>query len=125
MFKIEDTDIHITRGDTGVISVFAEDTDGHDYMYQPGDVVRFKVTNKKDTSTVVLLKEVVVKEVTTCVDIVLESKETKIGELINKPVDYWYEIELNPDNNGQTILGYDEDGPKILTLYPEGGDSDV
>ena len=125
MFKVEDTNIHITRGDTGVISVFCEDSDGHDYIFQEGDVIRLKICPKKDTSTIILEKTVTVEKITTCIDITLTSEDTKIGDLINKPVDYWYEIELNPDsNNGQTILGYDEDGPKIFTLYPEGGDTD-
>lgn len=48
--------------------------------------------------------------------------ETKIGEYISKPKEYWYEIELNPETYPQTIIGYDEDGPKVLILYPEGGD---
>ena len=45
--------------------------------------------------------------------------EMKIGELTNKPIEYWYEIELNDE---ETIIGYDEDGAKKLILYPEGAD---
>jgi hypothetical protein len=37
-------------------------------------------------------------------------------------VDYWYEVELNPDEDCQTIVGYDEDGAKVLRLFPEGAD---
>lgn len=37
-------------------------------------------------------------------------------------MDYWYEVELNPETEAQTIIGYDEDGPKIFRLYPEGDD---
>jgi len=50
----------------------------------------------------------------------LSSDETRIGDYINKPVTYWYEIELNPNNNSTTIIGYDDDGPKQFKLYPEG-----
>ena len=57
---------------------------------------------------------------TDLVTISLSSTDTRIGEIINKPVDYWYEIELNPDTTPQTIIGYDADGPKILKLFPEG-----
>jgi len=46
----------------------------------------------------------------------------KIGDVINKPTDYWYEIEINPETKPQTIIGYDENGEKILKLYPEGSD---
>ena len=127
MFKIDDeSTIHITRGDAGCICVFAEDEKGQDYIFQPNEKVRFKVTEKKNTSNVVLEKTVTITKVTTSVNIVLEKADTKIGDFINKPTNYWYEIELNPDSNDvQTILGYDEDGPKIFTLYPEGGDSNA
>ena len=54
----------------------------------------------------------------------LGSGETKVGGVINRPQDYWYEIELNPDTMPQTIVGYDSDGPKVFRLLPEGGDSD-
>ena len=46
-----------------------------------------------------------------------------IGEVINKPTNYWYEIELNPNTQPQTIIGYDEDGEKLFVLYPEGSDT--
>ena len=122
MFKIEDTNIQITRGDVGVISLLAEDVEGRDYLFVKGDIVRMKVFEKKNCNNVVLEKIVEVQEPATSVDILLTSEDTKIGEIINKPVDYWYEIELNPETNPQTILAYDDDGAKIFTLYPEGGD---
>ena len=59
-------------------------------------------------------------EATTSVDLSLDSTETTIGDIINKPVEYWYEIQLNPDTEPQTIIGYDENGAKIFKLYPEG-----
>lgn len=122
MFKIDETNIKITRGDVGVISLLAEDVEGRDYLFVKGDIVRMKVFEKKNHENVVLTKIVEVEEPSTSVDILLTSEDTKIGEIINKPVDYWYEIELNPDTNPQTILAYDDDGAKLFTLYPEGGD---
>ena len=46
-----------------------------------------------------------------------------LANIINKPVDYWYEVELNPDTSSAiTILGYKKKtGPRILSLTPEGG----
>ena len=55
----------------------------------------------------------------------LSSEETKIGNVISKPVVYWYEIEINPDSAPITIIGYDNDGAKELILYPEGVDVNV
>jgi hypothetical protein len=70
---------------------------------------------------------VVVTEECESVQIILTSEEMRIGDIINKPVDYWYEVELNPDTPYTvTILGYTkEKGPKILSLTPEGGDNIV
>jgi hypothetical protein len=31
-------------------------------------------------------------------------------------------VEVNPEIQPTTIIGYDEDGAKIFKLFPEGGD---
>jgi hypothetical protein len=120
MFRInEDLSIECTRGDAGVFSVGA--TIGNEvYKFKAGDVVRFTVFGKKDCSDVVLQKDVTVAEETEEVEFLLEREETKLGGVISKPVDYWYEVELNPETYPQTIIGYDENGAKVFKLYPEG-----
>ena len=123
MFQIhDDLSIHVTRGDVGVIEVSASKNEQELYMFQRGDIVRFKVYPKKNHANIVLLKEVMVETETEVVPINLERNDTKLGEIINKPAVYWYEVELNPDTVPQTLIGYDVDGPKLFTLYPEGGD---
>lgn len=126
MFVIdEELTMHITRGDAVAILVCAaigEDEDKLDYEFRVGDVVRLNVHGKKNCANVVLQKDVAVTEPTYTVEIELTKEDTKIGDFINKPVDYWYEIELNPDTKPQTIIGYDEEsGAKVFKLYPEGG----
>lgn len=122
MFTIdEENTISITRGDVGTIEVRVENTNGGNYVFQPGDIVRLKVFNKKQHSSIVLNKEITVDVETDVVDIVLEPSDTTIGGIINKPVEYWYEVELNPYTIPQTVVGYDADGAKIFRLYPEGG----
>lgn len=119
----EEKTLYVTRGDVGCFSVSTEIEDGEKYKFQPGDVVRFKVTEKKACDKVVLSKDFGIEEETEEAIIYLEEKDTKIGGVISKPVEYWYEVELNPYTNPQTILGYDEeDGPKIFKLFPEGAD---
>jgi hypothetical protein len=81
-----------------------------------------KVFGKKDAENVVMQKDFPVAAKTMSVGIFLTEQDTKIGEVISKPTDYWYEIELNPFTNPQTIIGYDEDGAKIFKLFPEGRD---
>lgn len=122
MFVInEDNSIYATRGDTVFFTVTAEDN-GKPYVFQPGDVVRMKVFGKKDAENVVMQKEFTVAEASEQVEILLTEENTKLGGVISKPVDYWYEIELNPYTNSQTIIGYDEDGAKVFKLFPEGKD---
>ncbi len=122
MFQIDDDmTIYITRGDVAYFSVTA-DNNGVPYKFQPGDVVRIKVFAKKDATNVAFQKDFPVLEESEKVDILLTETETKIGDVISKPVDYWYEIELNPYSNPQTIVGYDDDGAKIFKLFPEGKD---
>ena len=125
MFKInDDLSIYLTRGDAAVFNV-AVDAGGEPYTFQPGDVVRIKVFGKKSCDKVELQKDFPVTEATDSVEIMLTSQDTKIGELVSKPFDYWYEVELNPDTHPQTVVGYDEDGAKVLRLFPEGKDVDA
>jgi protoporphyrinogen oxidase len=122
MFRVdEDKTIHLTRGDSAVLMITAGDDDSL-YTFRVGDEVRFKVFARKATETVYLEKTVRVVEAAEFVLINLSKDDTKIGVPINKPTNFWYEVELNPNSMPQTIVGYDEDGEKILILYPEGGD---
>ena len=122
MFVVnDDMSIYLTRGDIAFFTVTA-DNNGVNYKFQPGDVVRIKVTEKKACENVIFQKDFPVTEEAEKVEILLTEEETKIGEVISKPTDYWYEIELNPYTNPQTIVGYDDDGAKVLKLFPEGRD---
>ena len=122
MFKIDKNSltIKITRGNAGIFGVTATNDDGSEYTFQNGDTIRLAIYEKKKYETLIFEKIVPIINKTTEVEIELTADDTKIGEIINKPVDYWYEIELNPDGDTQTIVGYDEQGPNIFKLYPEG-----
>lgn len=122
MFQVnDDLSIYVTRGDMVFLRITA-DKDGEPYAFQPGELVRFKVFAKKDCEDVVLEKDFPVTAVTQGVDIILTGDDTKIGDVISKPRDLWYEVELNPLDNPMTIIGYDEDGAKVFKLFPEGAD---
>lgn len=121
MFKInDDLSIYATRGDAFSFTLTAMRDDGL-HTFKAGDVVRLKVFEKKACHCVVLQKDVHVTEETQEIAVSLTAEDTKIGETISKPTDYWYEVELNPMTNPNTIIGYDEDGAKVFRLYPEGG----
>lgn len=117
----DDLSIYATRGDIVFFTVSAEDN-GEPYTFKAGDVVRVKIFGKKDAQSVELEKDFPITEDSENVEILLTAEDTKIGGVISKPRDYWYEIELNPLTKPQTIIGYDEDGPKVFKLFPEGAD---
>ena len=119
MFVVnDDLSIYANRGDIVFFTVSADDF-GNLYKFQPGDIVRMAIYGKKEAETCVLQKDFPVSEVTEEVFIYLEEEDTKIGEIISKHKDYWYEVVLNPDTAPQTLIGYDEDGPKVFRLFPE------
>ncbi len=124
MFLVnDDLSIYATRGDIVCLNVSAtDDRSGEPYEFQPGDIVQMKIYVKKDAESVVLQKDFPVVAKTNTVGVVLTEQDTKIGEVISKPIDYWYEVTLNPYTNPQTFIGYDEDGAKIFKLFPEGKD---
>ena len=120
MQKITNSMIEVNRGDELSLSLTLKQDSGTTYTFVEGDKVVFSIYNKgKMNEKAVLIKEVNATPGTTSITIALTSEETKIGELINKPVEYWYEIELNDE---QTVLGFDENGPKEFILYPEGAE---
>lgn len=119
----EDMSIYCTRGDSGTLYVTAE-RDGVEHVFRAKDIVRFKVFEKKGCDCVVLQKEIEVGADTVMLPIYLSGALTKIGGIIHKPLDYWYEVEINPYTVPQTIVGYDEDGPKVFRLFPEGDDGE-
>lgn len=115
MIEIEGKTIRISRGDSGTIKLTIPLSDTENYEFQVGDKVQFRVFEKKNYNNVFLDKEINIEEITSVIDICLTEKDTSIGEIINKPVTYWYEISLNET---QTVVGYDDEGPAELILYP-------
>lgn len=116
MFKVDGTIIYCTRGDAGNIKFTVNNGE---YKFAKDDVVTLKVYEKGNVDRVVLQKNVKITEVSTSVIIELTSLDTKIGNVINKPAKYWYEISINDEH---TVIGYDDDGAKEFILYPEGGE---
>ena len=116
----DDNSIYLTRGDIASIQITALNSSGEEYLFKVGDIIRFSIFEKGRFDNLVLRRDVEVTTETKFVNINLSGGDTKFGELIHKPKQYWYEVELNPDTAPQTIIGYDNNGPKILTLFPEG-----
>lgn len=122
MFIIDEdgTTLKVTRGQSGTITFGALTPEGEPYTFQVGDVLRLNVTKVNKENSVVMSVDTIIEEATTEATISITSFDSKIGTVINKPTDYWYDIELNPDSAiAQMLLGYDDEGPKIFKLYPE------
>ena len=90
------------------------------YTFGPGDIIKFNAYNKREMSnTPVLSKTFIVENDTDVYEMIFTSEETKIGEMQNKPIILWYEIELNEKF---TVIGFKDNNPTTITLYPEGAD---
>lgn len=118
----DDKTIHINRGDRGSFKVYVLDSKTRErYTFRAGSKVSFVVVeNKGYTKHDVLRKEFYVPEDTEEVEITLVAEDTKIGNMIDKKVTFWYNVVVNDD---LTIIGSDENGEKRLILYPEVGEN--
>ena len=115
--------LQINRGDSTTLKINAKDSAGEQYQFKVGEKVKLSIAERKNEENVIFSKTITVAEQGYNVDIPLSSEDTKIGEIINKPVIYWYEISvLTLNNEIQTIIGYDDDGAKEFVLNPEAGD---
>lgn len=124
MLKLDDDNVtlNLTRGDRGTFRAYVIDSKTQEkYLFPAGCWVSFVVVNKKGYTLEkpLLRKKVYVPEDTTEVEFTLTSKDTKIGEMIDKKQKYWYNIVINDD---VTILGSDENGEKQIIIYPEVGE---
>ena len=118
--------IQINRGDSTTLAIKAKDSNGDQYNFSAGEKVKFAITERKNEDNVIFSKTITVDEAGTTVNIPLSSEDTKIGEIINKPVIYWYEVSILTLNNEiQTIIGYDDNGAKEFVLNPEAGDTNA
>ena len=117
----DDFTIHLTRGDRCSLKVKAINADTQEQYYFPaGSKVTFAIVPKLGyTEGAVLKKTVDVLEDTEEVEILLTENDTKIGDMIDKKVKYWYNVVVNDDI---TIIGSDEDGEKTIIIYPEVGE---
>lgn len=118
MQKVNNSIIEVNRGDELNLKLSLKLDSGTTYTFEEGDKVIFSLYNKgKMNEKAILIKEINATPNTTTLDISFTNEETKIGEMTNKPVEYWYEIELN---DRYTVIGYDDTGAKKFILYPEG-----
>lgn len=87
-------------------------------LFKKDDKVDFYVYKENELENEpVIHKLIEVKENNEYITIDLTEEDTDIGEIVNEPITYWYELELNKN---KLLKGYDKFGPKELFLYPKG-----
>lgn len=115
--------LHLTRGDRCSFKVYAtEEQSGTRCYFPAGCTVTFAIVPKLGyTEGALLRKTVSVTSDTQEVEFLLTEEDTKIGDMIDKKVKYWYNVVVNDDI---TIIGSDENGEKVIIIYPEVGEDD-
>lgn len=127
MIRLDEDDLttlHLTRGDRCTFRVYVIDSKSREKYTFPADCwVSFVIIDKLGYTleNPLLRKKVYVPEDTTEVEFTLTAEDTKIGNMIDKKQKYWYNVVINDDI---TILGSDEEGEKVIIIYPEVGERD-
>lgn len=113
MYKIIDKTIYVNRGDQMTIHIVNRTDDFHN-----GDFLIFSICKAGDLGTVILTKRVDFTYDIGYADITLTSEDTRslCDFFKSGQKNFWYELELN---NNMTLIGYDNDGPKLFIVYPE------
>lgn len=111
--KIIDEKYTIThnRGDKGAIRI-----NSNTGSFKVGDTLKFSIVKKGDYNDVIFQKEFEVTEESNIYFLTFTNEEMRIGDVISKEKEYYYEIEMNDDT---TLIGYDENKHKKFILYPE------
>lgn len=87
------------------------------YVFVEGDKIVFSVYEPFGLEeNPVLSMEFTPEPDTTEMTIEIPKDKMKFAPMSSMERDYWYEITLNEE----TTLGFDENGAKIITIYPEG-----
>lgn len=113
MLKIEEDTIYLTRGDKATLTLNIED-----YTFNQGDKISFRVYKNYGFNKLPVLEKLInITQSQENVDIVLNPEDTKLNGILNNPIEFWYEVELN---NEYTVIGYNKEGAAKLILLPEG-----
>jgi hypothetical protein len=113
---MEDYHLKINRGNTLRFdySILGGETP---YIFTEDDVIVFSIYKAFELENdPVLSVEFKPEPDTTEITIEVPKDKMKFSPMSSMEQDYWYEITLN----GETTLGFDSNGAKIITIYPEG-----
>lgn len=113
MLRVKNKNISFNRGEEIRINLRSN------LDFKEGDFIKFRVTEINNVSNVLFEKEFMAEDGSRVILILLTPEDSRsFAEVSNSPLEYWYEIELN---DKITVIGYDDFGPKKLTINPEAG----
>ena len=114
--EITNTTLEVNRGNKLAFNFQIKNGDSM-YTFDGTETITFAVYKASALNEEPLIEKDYTPDADTdTFEISLTSEETKIGDLSNEPIAYWYEITMN----NETVLGYDKYGAKLFVVYPEG-----
>lgn len=127
MFKIENNNIYMTRGETLKIKL-ESDTD---IFFPTTTTITFSIMEKgKASESIKTVSKTLGSECTDAKSYTLVidadvTSGTEFEEFDNGIKSYWYEIKLSKtigeESEVMILVGYDSKGPKFLYMYPNAG----
>ena len=113
MFIFKNNTFHVTRGDSGSITIAYKDGSNLPHSTLTFGVYR---KNELDSDPVIWVEEDLPGD-TNSITLDIYANPDKIENPDGDKEEYWYELKLGLLN---TVLGYDETGAKLFYLYPSG-----
>lgn len=120
MFKIENGNMLLNRGDSATIRI--ENTSSN---FNPGDCIKFSIMEKNNCNSVVFQKRYDIIEQSTTepnvfeIGLTPEDSKEFCPPLKTGTKTFWYEIELESGDVINTLIGYDDKGAKEFIVFPE------
>ena len=116
MLKIKNKTIHLNRGDSANIQVACNNS-----VFEADQKLCLYVMEAGNCENIILNKEATLEANSNTATISLSAEDTKS---LTEPFslgakEFWYELEMQSGEERTTLVGYDEDGPKLFILYPE------
>ena len=118
MFKKSGNTLYITWGDHGFITLSREGK-----VFKANETVNVNIYRESEMNIAPIRTWTtgVLNTDTEEVTIEVFPEETELESPITEPTKYWWEATCGDE----TFIGYDEQGPKILNLYPGGISTEV
>lgn len=116
MLKIKNKTIHLNRGDSANIQVACNNSN-----FEVEQSLYLYVMEAGNCENIILTAQATIEENSNTATISLSAEDTKsLSEPFSLGAkEFWYELELQAGEERTTLVGFDEDGPKLFILYPE------